>query len=429
MIRACFVAACCLLAVPPARAAPSAPLFREFVGLNGHTVQFKPQLYAPVCGVVRDYHPVPWDLAEDTSKQPDWPFAKNRVSWETVYGAWQKEGLQISCCLNIDEMKDQWKDLEPNAHDYAKAFAQQFGPGGKWPYVQYVEIGNEPGLYDDATYRKLFRAMATGIREGNPKLKIVTCNTEAEKSDRYWKGTDIFKDTPDLYDVLQIHRYAIAEGWPVWRRSYPEDPQVPYLSAINALLQWRNAHAPGKAVWVSEFGWDASTKQPDPKGEWAKWVGTTDEAQARYLVRSFFLFAALGVDKAFVYFFNDEDQPQLHAASGLTRNFQPKPAYHAVAWMLAALKDYRFSKATQQSLTDGYAYEFQPADPTQPTLLAVWHPTREDLPMTLPLGNRQLLKAERMPLNAAPAEKVTPETSPESLKLSIGERPILLWLK
>jgi hypothetical protein len=61
------------------------PLFRDFVGLCGHTVQFKPELYQPVCRVVRDYHPVKWDLADDTSVMPVWPFAKNRVSWEKVY--------------------------------------------------------------------------------------------------------------------------------------------------------------------------------------------------------------------------------------------------------------------------------------------------------------------------------------------------------
>ena len=42
----------------------SKPLMRDFIGINGHTVQFKPELYRPVCGLVRDYHPVEWDLGE-----------------------------------------------------------------------------------------------------------------------------------------------------------------------------------------------------------------------------------------------------------------------------------------------------------------------------------------------------------------------------
>ncbi len=71
-----------------------------------------------------------------------------------------------------------------------------------------------------------------------------------------------------------------------------------------------------------------------------------------WLVRSYFLFAEMGIDKAFVYFFNDEDKPAFHACSGLTRNFQPKPGYHAIAWMLEHLADYRFSRAILKSEKD-----------------------------------------------------------------------------
>ncbi len=144
-----------------------------------------------------------------------------------------------------------WKNPAADAEAYGASFAKEFGPGGRWPFVDWVEIGNEPGLYDDESYRTLFRAMARGIRAGNPKMKIVTSNVEAEKSDRYWKGTEVFKDMGDLYDVLQIHRYAIAEQWPVWRRTYPENPAVPYLSSIKALLDWRDKNAVGKPVWVT----------------------------------------------------------------------------------------------------------------------------------------------------------------------------------
>ncbi|HSJ02036.1 MAG TPA: hypothetical protein VK956_06250 [Verrucomicrobium sp.] len=410
-------------------AAEPTPLFRESTGINGHTVNFKPDLYQPVCRVVRDYHPVEWDLKDDTSKLPEWPFAKNRVSWEKIYKSWHEKGLQISVCLLFDNMKvTAWKNLEKDAEAYARSFAENFGPGGKWPYVEYMEIGNEPGLYEDATYVTLFKAMTKGIREGNPKMKIVTCNVEGTKSDRYWKGADLFKDLGNQYDVLQIHRYAISEQWPVWKRTYPENPKVPYLSSIQELLHWRDTNAKGKPVWVTEFGWDASSKEPDPKGEWAKWKDSTDEEQARWLVRSFFLFAEMGVEKSFVYFFNDEDEPKLHAASGLTRNFQPKPAYHAVAWMLKSLENYRFSKVIQKSLDQGYVFEFTPEKAGEPVIWAVWHPTQENYAVKLDLAGRKVLRQERMPLAADSADQVMPATLPES-EVKAGERPILLWLQ
>ena len=37
-------------------------LFRDFMGLNVHSIGFKPELYKPVCRLVRDYHPMVWDL-------------------------------------------------------------------------------------------------------------------------------------------------------------------------------------------------------------------------------------------------------------------------------------------------------------------------------------------------------------------------------
>ncbi len=407
---------------------PARPLFREFVGLCGHTVQFKPELYQPVCRVVRDYHPVKWDLAKDTSVMPEWPFAKNRVSWEKVYRSWHDKGLSISVCLQFDDMKaEDWKDIERDARAYAKGFAEHFGPGGRYPFVDTVEIGNEPGHIDDATYLRIFKAMAAGIREGNPKLKIATCNTEAGGSDRYWKGADIFTPHLPMIDVLRIHRYAIKDGWPTWKRSYPEDSTVPYLSKIQDMIDWRDKHAKGREMWVSEFGWDCSTQKPDPKGDMAKFITCTDDEQAMWLVRSYFLFAEMGIDKAFVYFFNDEDKPAFHACSGITRNFKPKPkpSYHAIAWMLKHLANYGFSKAILKSEKDGYLFEFTPEKPDAPKILAAWHATRENVP--LDLQGATILRAERMPLTAGNA--VEPELKASDTKVSAGTLPILLWLK
>lgn len=404
------------------------PLFRDFTGLCGHTVAFKPELYKAVCGVVRDYHPVEWDLPDDTSLLPAWPEARNRVSWAEVYGSWNRAGLKIDVCLMIDGMDKKWKDPVKDAFAYGKSFAENFGPGGRWPYVESVEIGNEPGLYSDEAWLTVMESMAKGLREGNPKIKIVTCNIESAKSDRYWKGADLYKEKTALYDIIQIHRYAIAEQWPVWRRTYPENPKVPFLSSIRELGEWRDKNAPDKKLWVTEFGWDSSSKKPDPAGDWAKWVGSTDEEQARWIVRSFLLFSEMGIDRAFTYFFNDDDTPQLHGASGLTRKYQPKPAFHATAWMLKSLGSHRFSKVLKNSLEEGYAYEFTPEKPGDPVIIAVWHATR-DAALTLPSNGRKVIKAERMPLNSGPAESVQAGLTGKELTLQIGEKPLFVWLE
>src|SRR4030095_1219380 len=134
---------------------------------------FKPDLYRPVCGLVRDYHPVEWDLGENTAELPMFPFAKNRVDWSRVYGSWLTNGWKVDARLMFESIRrEQWKEVENDGHAYGKAFAQEFGPSSGLKLVESVEIGNEPGKWSDADYTRMFRAMAEGVRAGDPKLKI-----------------------------------------------------------------------------------------------------------------------------------------------------------------------------------------------------------------------------------------------------------------
>src|SRR5690606_39196619 len=98
-------------------------------------------------------------------------------------------------------------------------------------------------------------------------------------------------------------------------------------------------------VWVTEFGWDSPTEEALAKREgWflkLNFQGSTEAEQARYLVRSFFVFAQRDVERAYLYFFNDSDGASVHGASGLTRNFEPKPAYYAVRHLYKTLGEYR----------------------------------------------------------------------------------------
>ena len=231
-------------------AEPPRPLMREFVGINGHTVQFKPELYAPVCRMVRDYHPVQWDLGTDTTEAAPFPFAKNRVDWSKVYGSWRKHEWNINASLMFESIKQkQWRDLEADARAYGNSFAREFGPSGSRKLVDSVEIGNEPGDWSDADYTRLFRAMAQGFRAGDPKLKIATCNLTTGKSGKYEKSVECIAKFPQLYDVLNVHTYAQLENWPTWRRSFPEDPKLPkYLQDVESLCRWRDTNAPGKPV-------------------------------------------------------------------------------------------------------------------------------------------------------------------------------------
>jgi len=406
------------------------PLMKDFIGLNVHTVQFKPELYAPVTRLLRNYHPVKWDFGDDTSSATAFPLAANRVDWAQLYGNWKKAGYHTHASLMFDDVAPgAWKNIVHDANAYGLAFAKAFGPSAKEPLLEAAEIGNEPGNYDDATYRRLFEAMASGIRAGDPALRIATCAANPGPSGHYSKSVDCLAGLDRLWDILSIHCYAEAEPWPTWRRSYPEDPATKFAENIGHVLKWRDEHAPLKDLWVTEFGYDASAKAPPPTGDFAKWQGSTEEQQAMWSVRSFLLLARLGVDRAYLYFFNDSDEPHAHGSSGITRNFQPKPAFHALAWLQRSLGEYRFARVDREE-GECYAYEFVHGSQPAKRAWVVWRPAGEAHVVRLFNDPLRVVRAERMPLVAGDAEKADVRQEIEGyMAVEAAERPVIIWLE
>lgn len=341
------------------------------------------------------------------------------MNWEDLYGGWTKAGYVVDVCLMFEQVPaDKWKDVPRDAFAYGLTFARFFGPSGTQGWVESIEIGNEPGLFDDATYRAVFENMARGIRQGDPKLRIVTCAVTTEKSHRYAKSLACFEGLENLFDVVNLHVYAEVEGYPTWRRSFPEDPKIKHLKTVQKTIDWRNANAPDKELWIAEFGWDACTKPAPATGDFAQWVGSTETQQAQYLVRSFLVFS-----------FNGDDAPHVHDSSGLTRDYSPKPSFHAVAHLYRTLGDCRFHRVVVQQPGDLYVYEFHHGTNEKERTWAVWSPTgsgrKAEMMIDAPAGT--IYRAERTPLAEGAAESVQYQTEKGKLRLTVDESPVFLW--
>ena len=409
------------------------PLMKDFIGVCGHTVQFKPELYGPISKVVRDYHPVEWDLGKETDVPATFPLARNRVDWNHVYGSWKKAGYHVNASLMFESIKQSdWKDVPRDAEAYGKAFAKAFGPSnGK--VVDAAEIGNEPGKWNDADYRTMFESMAKGLRAGDPRLTIVTCAADAEQSGDYMKALSCFKGLEHLYDVLNIHTYAHTQNWPTWARSFPEDPRLlDYTSRIEKMIRWRDQHATGKPIWITEFGYDASTRPAPKEGTFKQWQDVTDEQQAQWLVRSFLVFARLSVDKAYIYFFNDSDEPSYHASSGLTRNWQPKPAFHAVAHLNKTLGEYRFARTVTTTAGGAQVDEYVHGSDPKQRIWVAWLASGADKTQEVTLTKLpgKAVKTERMPFAPGDeAAKATFTATGADVVVTIGESPTYVWIQ
>lgn len=436
----------CLSVLLPISAlqADEKPLFKDFMGINGH-YKFRAELYRPVCEQVRNYHNLSWD-AEYANDSLTFPVAKNGVRWlNQVYRPWHEAGFGIDVCIQmkgfagddayagLEEAKPDW--LESYAYDMASRLGSE-GEG----LVESIEIGNEPGNeVDDRLYLKIFESMARGIRRADPSMKILTCTAHAGAADKYSKSlqeTFAEPEIQELYDVINVHRYATLpqkKGRSPWARSYPEDPELDHLRVIDATIAWRDAHAADKVVWLTEFGYDAPTKKAlDERSGWAKKLdfrGNTEEEQARYLVRSYFAYAQRDLERAYIYFYDDSDKASVHAASGLTRNFIPKPAYFAVRHLYQLLGEYRLERVVRQEEGGVHVLAFIHGTDPGKRIWAAWLATGESEQQKLELDGLpgRVSDAEAMPYaDGAPPEVTYSMTGDQRAEVTLSETPVYL---
>jgi hypothetical protein len=174
------------------------------------------------------------------------------------------------------------------------------------------------------------------------------------------------------------------------------------------------------------------------RGEWflkLDWQGCTELQQAQYLVRSFLVFAARDVRRAYIFYYDDNDSASVHGASGLTRKFAPKPAFWAVKQLYETLGEYRFNRTVENKIGELFVYEFVHGGDSDRIVWVAWSPTGartnekdrytpREVKTTLNDLPGQPLKVVGM----ATADGVAPNPSwekagPSAITLNIGESP------
>ena len=329
------------------QAAEASPRLRDFIGINGHTVQFKPELYQPVGRLVRDYHPVEWDLGANPAGRRV-SVREERRGLEPRLWLMARQRVAHRCLpdVRVGQPHRTGRTSKPMRGPTGRHSRSEFGPSGKRRLVESVEIGNEPGKWSDADYRAHVQGHGGRDPLGRSRVKIATCNVTTGKSGDYEKSVDCVADSPESIRRVEHPHLRATRGLADLASELSRGPEA----ARTTFRMWRRFAAgatpmrAGKPIWITEFGYDSSTKSPAPRVTSRQWVGVTDTQQAQWLVRSLLVFSAMPVERAYVYFFNDEDQPSLHASSGITRHFQPKPSFHALAHLQRVLGDYRFQR-------------------------------------------------------------------------------------
>jgi hypothetical protein len=153
------------------------------------------------------------------------------------------------------------------------------------------------------------------------------------------------------------------------------------------------------------------------------------------------VFAERDVQRAYLYFYNDDDLPAVHGSYGLTRKFVPEPSFWAVKHLCDLLGSCRFSRVVTRKPGGLFVFEFQDADNPRRVIWVAWSPTgtradaRED--RTAREKKMTLTGLPSLPIHVvgmATADGTAPQVpwekaDPSSVSLTIGESPAYIIME
>lgn len=213
------------------------------------------------------------------------------------------------------------------------------------PRIDAWEIWNEPDIdetwlpkADPVAYAALLRTGYDAVKAADPTALVLNGGVMTFDS----IGVNRFMDQVvaiagwDSFDVLSLHPwlidYAPDEPSLINRR---ERYDITIPGRLEMAKRWVEAHGGGKPIWITEVGWSTCGGSCEP--QFAK----SEDEQATYMLRTFVLAAAAGIQH--VNYFQMEDkfdgkQIPWGGAAILNDNLSPKSAYVAYGVMTAQLR-------------------------------------------------------------------------------------------
>jgi hypothetical protein len=251
--------------------------------------------------------------------------------------------------------------------------------------VKSIENWNEPDKWwhPNASYFSPFQFAAmcsadydghegtmgknVGVKNADSTLKFVmgglaSLNIDYIKAMKLWSEHNRPKTKSIPLDVLNFHHYCNSNndvGQPIIGISPEQDKLKEKLKKV---IDFRNKELPNLEVWLSEFGYDTyegSSQQSPAIGE-----SSSFEIQGRWLMRCFLEIAAAGIDRAFLYNFEDyaantSSQYLTSGLVGVAPKNEKKISWYYMACLKNILTNYSFHKEISSGQVDVNVYAFK----------------------------------------------------------------------
>jgi hypothetical protein len=263
-------------------------------------------------------------------------------------------------------------DIAKSLYEYSKAYCDFNSMGYN---TAKFELGKHPDKSMTADEYALLISYAydcnkmeiekAGIVAGNKDAKIVM-GALSEPNSQYIK---------DMMDALAVLREGER---PVFVGAFNTDAFVPSLmtpegyyldedSEFYKMIKLRDESYNHVEFHVSAFGYDTLHPTSDHYA--------TEEWQANYMVRSYLIFAGLGVDSAYAYALQDKTGEEYNGYGIIKEDGTAKKAQYYLFNTRRLLADYTFKSVIENS-QGAMIYEFEKS--TGERILAVWNPVSDD---------------------------------------------------
>ncbi len=323
--------------------------------------------------------------------------------------------------------------------------------------LKWIEAGNEPNgegndgftpyelaaltstAYDGhCSTVKSTNSSGIGVKNADPNMNMAMAGlagvgTRYIKAMAHWMKFNRADGSLGM-DAFNVHTYCrkteVYNGYTI---SYGVAPEIGNITGeLKNLAEFRDKYYPDTELWLTEFGWDTNTSYETenachPYGEFS-----ARELQAMWIVRAYFMFAAVGVDRCALYMCSDlgDDATSVgkYGTSGvIAYNGDYKESYYYIYTLRNTMGDMYFAEIIDSGDENVWIYRFE--NGKGKSCYAVWCPTMDSVEVN---GYKLSINgdsAKMVEFEHQQTEGITTNLVVENktVTVDVSERPILIF--